>query len=206
VAQGFKVVWLCHDLVLIRRRNALIVKHYEQFLRTFLRRRKDLTEVRTLCLMITVGNFLVVAHLIVSSLPKKIREEFSHLTFDIIDNTEEELLKNTKLTGPVSVAMWCRHMATFAHGKQTLAARAAIRKAIPLSQEGLLGSIKGLAWDEFAAALPNILEDRAQIEKFLQSRDMTAHRSDIRNSMRSGVFLPAFDAIPPLYTLESPPY
>jgi hypothetical protein len=45
--------------------------------------------VRTLCLMISVGNFLVVAHLMVSSLPKKRCEEFSHLTFDIIDNAEE---------------------------------------------------------------------------------------------------------------------
>jgi hypothetical protein len=116
------------------------------------------------------------------------------------------LPKNTKLTGLVSVAMWCLDMATLAQDKETLADSATIRKAIPLPQERLLDSIKDLTWDEFAAALPNILEDGAQIEKFLQSRDMTAHRSDIRSSIRSRAFLQAFNAIPPLYALESPPY
>lgn len=100
---------------------ALMVKHYEIFLRKFILRRPEISETRILGTMISIGNSLTAAHLTQSNLPTKRAKDISDLTFKLIENTDEETRKDKHISGMIAMAMTERNIAEFAVGSKTMA-------------------------------------------------------------------------------------
>jgi hypothetical protein len=166
---------------------ALLVKQYEIVVRRFISRRPTQTDARTLLLMISIGNFLTSSHLSISTLPTRRGKEFSQLTFDIIDKTDEELLKDQNLVGAVSLAIMSREQADFSQGTKPLAEFPAFRSAISC-MEGLSSQVdlNSVTWDQFAEFMPSVPQRAPQIESFLQRREMKVDIAEIQKRIQNG--------------------
>lgn len=173
---------------------ALLVKHYEHFLRRFISRRASTTDARTLFLMISIGNSLATAHWTLSTLAVKRAQEFSQLTFDIIDKTDDALLKEPNLTGVISFAMLNRGFADFAQGTKTVAECRALGNPIPgmmfhqLQDAEDRSFIDSLTWDDIPNPnhVPNLQQLAPQMEHIFENRDIQARVSEIEEPVARG--------------------
>jgi hypothetical protein len=163
--------------------TALMVKHYEIFLRRFIIRRPKTVEVRILGTMISIGNFLTTAHLTISSLPTKRAKDFSLLTFNLINNTDDELRKDGEINGIISVAMMNRDLADFSQGSKTLAETEVLRNALPASIKGdTKEALASFSWTDLEHSIPDPQQRAHVIENFVQKGNIQAKISEIRKN------------------------
>ncbi|PMD34336.1 hypothetical protein L207DRAFT_570941 [Hyaloscypha variabilis F] len=181
----------CGTFFLSADETALMVNEYEHFFRKFISRQIIPIELQTLRIMIPIGNFLTHSHIVVSTLPTKRAREFSLLTFDLIGNLEEELLKHEYLAESISVARVLKHrLGEFSQGSNASVECEGSSKRTSESvspKETLAGVLSdSQTWEHVAHSMPSLQQLAPHFERIFQMEGVQGQITKMQQSFSSG--------------------